>query len=222
MLQLSPVLAGIRVDVPQPEQANELEVRAVDRNNTTGWELINKDGVVIRRFLATNSDKKIDRWIYFLDGREVYRDVDTNGDGFANMAIQRHHLKKHENGRLIVAVSSNPDATTGNISRLGKKKDAVGGKAGKAESKSALSGLVTFRGQPAAGRILVYTSDDQIFGCLIGDDGKYKIENAPRGNLRVTIEGINVPGRYSQPGNGLTVEIVGGSNVLDFELSAGG
>ena len=39
---------------------------------------------LVRKFTDTNGDKKLDNWIYFKDGVETYRDIDTDCDGRAD------------------------------------------------------------------------------------------------------------------------------------------
>ena len=64
------------------------------------------NGQILREFVDTNKDNVVDRWSYFKDGIEVYRDVDDNYNGKAdnhrwlNMAGTRWGLDKDEDGRI--------------------------------------------------------------------------------------------------------------------------
>ena len=49
--------------------------------------------VMLRIFLDSNGDNKLDHWIYFKDGAETYRDVDSNFDGRANYCITTNNGK---------------------------------------------------------------------------------------------------------------------------------
>lgn len=99
---------------------------------------------------------------------------------------------------------------------------------------AAVHGLVTFRGSPMPGGVVVFTPDDD-FGsggvCAtgrIGPDGRFALSTesmagvAP-GKYRVTIAGPDgwaLPGKFLDPHlSGLRAEVVAGQeNILDFKL----
>lgn len=121
VLGLSPVMEGINIEIPEAEQREALKVRRIENENATGWQLVTNDRAVLRCFLDTNGDKKVDRWIDFLHGREVYRDADTDYDGIADLAVQRFQLKENEQGKLVVASGDKPNAApTGEHSQATK------------------------------------------------------------------------------------------------------
>ena len=47
----------------------------------SGWVLKDGQGNILRNFFDSNDDNKIDVWSYFKDGKEVYREVDSNFSG---------------------------------------------------------------------------------------------------------------------------------------------
>ncbi len=49
--------------------------------NPAGFVVHHNSGRILRRFVDTNGDNKLDHWAYFNNGLEVYRDLDTNFDG---------------------------------------------------------------------------------------------------------------------------------------------
>ena len=61
---------------------------------------------MLRRFLDTNGDNKVDQWCYFKDGIEIYRDIDGNFNNKADQyrwlgtAGTRWGLDDDENGRI--------------------------------------------------------------------------------------------------------------------------
>lgn len=112
LLALVPIMEGVSVDTPEAKHTENLIVRSIKRKEVSGWQLVNEDRVVLRRFLDTNGDKKIDRWIYFLDGQEVYRDADTDYDGIADTATRTFRLTKDEKGKLIVSTRQRSSVTT--------------------------------------------------------------------------------------------------------------
>lgn len=76
----------------KPKHANEVEIEnpgpavlkdcKFDRTkDPSGFVVHHISGRVLRRFIDTNGDGKLDQWSYFKDGLEVYRDIDQNKDG---------------------------------------------------------------------------------------------------------------------------------------------
>lgn len=80
-LALKPVQAGVDYEKVAPEKQVECKVIDIDREEWSGWEVIAKDGTLLRRFADTNGDQQIDLWCYFKFGVEVYRDIDRNFNG---------------------------------------------------------------------------------------------------------------------------------------------
>ena len=66
----------------------------------------NPQGETLRRFADTNADNTVDQWCYFLDGVEVYRDIDANFNGKADQyrwfhtAGSRWGIDKDENRKI--------------------------------------------------------------------------------------------------------------------------
>lgn len=50
-------------------------------NDPAGFVVHHNTGRILRRFIDTNGDNKLDHWAYYNNGLEVYRDLDTNFDG---------------------------------------------------------------------------------------------------------------------------------------------
>jgi hypothetical protein len=46
-------------------------------------------GNVVRAFIDTNGDNVVDQWCYYLGGKEVYRDIDSNSDGKADKFVRQ-------------------------------------------------------------------------------------------------------------------------------------
>lgn len=46
--------------------------------NGAAWVIRNRQGEILRRFADTNGDNIVDQWCYYLNGVEVYRDIDSN------------------------------------------------------------------------------------------------------------------------------------------------
>lgn len=82
-LALKPIQANLDYDRPTPELESKCVVEAA-RELGAGWIVRDESGQMLRRFLDTNKDKKLDQWSYFKDGIEVYRDIDANFNGKAD------------------------------------------------------------------------------------------------------------------------------------------
>lgn len=77
-LKLQPIQAGVDYDVPDQQATEKCTLAAVKAPPVSGWEVRDGSDNVLRRFLDTNGDNKIDQWCYYKDGVEVYRDIDSN------------------------------------------------------------------------------------------------------------------------------------------------
>ncbi|ADB17243.1 Redoxin domain protein [Pirellula staleyi DSM 6068] len=88
-LQLLPVQSTVDFDRPTAEEAAKCTVEIESVGGITGWVVKGESGQVLRRFLDSNGDGKVDQWCYFKHGIEVYRDIDAN---FNNKADQYRWL----------------------------------------------------------------------------------------------------------------------------------
>ncbi|MEM6471334.1 MAG: hypothetical protein AAF802_17365 [Planctomycetota bacterium] len=114
MLMFAPVMGDVEIDTPTPERIGKLVVKRIAKNDLTGWQLQDQHRAVLRRFLDTNGDNKVDRWIYFRDGREVYRDADTDYDGTADTARRTFRIRKDRNGELAIVSRKGEETGAGN------------------------------------------------------------------------------------------------------------
>lgn len=130
-LKLAPVQRGIDYDIPTAEQAAEATVDVETVGGVTGWAVRMSSGQILRRFLDTNGDNKVDQWCYFKDGIEVYRDID--GD-FNNKADQyrwlgtagtRWGLDEDENGRIEAWKTISAEEVTAEIVSALRDRDAT-------------------------------------------------------------------------------------------------
>jgi peroxiredoxin len=89
-------------------------LRSEKENNSSAWVLRNGQGEVLRRFADTNNDNIVDMWCYYLDGLEVYRDIDSNFNGKADQyrwfhtAGTRWGIDKNEDSRIDAWRSISP------------------------------------------------------------------------------------------------------------------
>jgi thiol-disulfide isomerase/thioredoxin len=105
-LSLVPVQRDVDYDVPDAKEAEQCTVAVETIGGITGWVVRTDSGQVLRRFLDTNGDNKVDQWCYYKDGIEVYRDIDGNFNNKADQyrwlgtAGTRWGLDDDENGRI--------------------------------------------------------------------------------------------------------------------------
>ncbi len=83
-LSLKPVQADATYEQVEAEAVDRCRVEDIEDPGITGWEVIGPEGLVLRRFVDSNGDKKVDLWCYYQYGVETYRDVDANFNGKAD------------------------------------------------------------------------------------------------------------------------------------------
>lgn len=83
-LSLKPTQPGLKYDIPSEKERAGLAVKTISGIGGTGWVVVNESGQLLRRFVDTNKDGKVDMWSYFHAGVEVYRDIDTDGNNSAD------------------------------------------------------------------------------------------------------------------------------------------
>jgi len=81
-----------------------------------------------------------------------------------------------------------------------------------------VTGVITLKGKPLTGKI-AFRWKDQFVGSKVQKDGTYAVDRLAAGTYTVTIEGKNVPEKFSsEEKSSLTVEAKVGDNVFDFDL----
>ena len=105
-LRLVPVQPDVDYSRPSPEEAAKCTISAKKFDGRVGWVIEDANGVVLRKFIDTDGDNKVDQWCYFKDGLEVYRDIDSDHNGVAdqfrwfNTAGTRWGVDKRETGKI--------------------------------------------------------------------------------------------------------------------------
>ncbi len=103
-LGVTPVQSLVEYATVNKEEAAQCTIRHEKENNA--WVVRNRQGEILRRFADTNGDNIVDMWCYYLNGLEVYRDVDSNFNGKADQyrwfhtAGTRWGVDKNEDGRI--------------------------------------------------------------------------------------------------------------------------
>ncbi len=105
-LALRPIQKDVDFDQPTAEDTKDCTVKQETRNGGSGWVVRDAGGRLLRAFLDSNADNKIDLWCYYKNGVEVYRDVDgdfnSKADQYRWLGTSgiRWGIDKDEDGRI--------------------------------------------------------------------------------------------------------------------------
>jgi hypothetical protein len=105
-LRFTPVQPLVDYAKPTAEEVKQCTIKPEKEGNVTAWVVRSGTGEILRRFADTNSDNKVDQWCYYLDGLEVYRDIDSNFNESADQyrwfhtAGSRWGVDKDENKKI--------------------------------------------------------------------------------------------------------------------------
>jgi len=75
-----PTQAGVEYDRPSPEEMAGLRLENASVIGQTGFVVRDAGQRILRRFVDSTGNRKIDTWAYYQNGIEVYRDIDTSGN----------------------------------------------------------------------------------------------------------------------------------------------
>lgn len=133
VLTYKPAQPGVDIDTPTGAEIAQCELKVESEGKKSGWVLYGPTGQVLRRFMDTNGDQKVDEFKYFKFGLEVYRDLDTDGDNkinesrWVNTHGTRWGVDTDQNGtidywKIISAEEATREAVfamaSGNVARL--------------------------------------------------------------------------------------------------------
>jgi peroxiredoxin len=72
------------VDIDKPTDAKQCKLEALPTGD--GVILRDSTGQILRKFIDTNHDDRVDQWSFYKDGLEAYRDIDSDFDGRADQS----------------------------------------------------------------------------------------------------------------------------------------
>ena len=75
-LSLVPMQNEVEFDRPSDEEVGKCSISPSREGEQRAWVVLSPDGGLLRRFVDTNGDNRIDQWCYYRGGIEVYRDID--------------------------------------------------------------------------------------------------------------------------------------------------
>ncbi len=80
-LKIQPRQSNVDYDTPAADEIEKCRIeKSADRFDIPGYVVYDSTGRILRLFLDENRDGNLDRWSYFQNGIEVYRDIDSNHD----------------------------------------------------------------------------------------------------------------------------------------------
>ena len=130
-LGLTPAQNGVDCDTLTPEQMKSATIKMEKEGGVTAWVVRGPGGELLRAFADTNGDRVVDRWSYYKDGSEVYRDIDSNHNAKAdqsrwvNAAGSRWGVDTDENGTIDVWKTISAEETTAEIVAALRSRDAA-------------------------------------------------------------------------------------------------
>ena len=83
-LKLKPLQVDVDYETPTGDAVAKCTITAIKSDTVSGWVVYNANGQILRQFVDSNRDKKVDQWRYYKEGIEVYRDIDGNHNGKAD------------------------------------------------------------------------------------------------------------------------------------------
>ncbi len=129
-LKFKPVQSDIEYDIPEGQDVQRCTLKAETVGKKTGWVVRGPSQEILRQFIDTNGDNVVDRWSYFRDGIEVYRDLDTNFNGkvdqsrWLHAAGTRWGIDRDENRAIDEWKVLSPEEATAEIVAALREQDA--------------------------------------------------------------------------------------------------
>ncbi len=129
--QFVPIQKGVDISTPSETEVERCKIRALKEKGKSGWIVEDPSGNVLRVFVDTSGNNVVDRWSYYKNGLEVYREVDRNANKnrdkycWYHTAGCRVGLDQNEDGKIDAwtAISAE-EASAEAVTALVEKDDA--------------------------------------------------------------------------------------------------
>jgi thiol-disulfide isomerase/thioredoxin len=128
-LGLSPFQKNVDFDKVAADDARNCSIKMEKEGGVNAWVVRGPRGEVLRSFADTNGDRVVDRWSYYKDGSEVYRDIDSNHNAKADQARwlnaggSRWGVDEDENGALDAWKSISAEEATAELVEALRSRD---------------------------------------------------------------------------------------------------
>ncbi len=130
-LGLSPFQKNVEYDRVEGDQAKACTIKMEKEGGLSAWVVRGPRGEILRLFADTNGDRVVDRWSYYKDGVEVYRDVDSNHNAKADQARwlgasgTRWGIDEDENGSIDAWKAISAEEATAEIVDALRSRDST-------------------------------------------------------------------------------------------------
>lgn len=105
-MAFTPKQKDVEYETPRPDEYAKCKVELERKGKASGWVVLGSAGQVLRKFLDTDGDNKLDQWRYYNHGIEVYRDIDSNDNDkvdqsrWLNLGGSRWGIDQNEDGHI--------------------------------------------------------------------------------------------------------------------------
>ena len=129
--QFLPIQKGVDISTPSAKEVDRCKIRGQKEKGMSGWIVEDPSGNVLRVFVDTKGDNVVDRWSFYKDGLEVYREVDRNAnrnkDKFCwyHTAGCRVGLDQNEDGKIDAWTTISAEEVSAEVVAALATKDAA-------------------------------------------------------------------------------------------------
>jgi len=130
-LGLQPSQKDVDYDRPEGDAAKACTIKTEKSAGASAFVVRGPTGEILRIFADTNADRVVDRWSYFKDGVEVFRDIDSNHNTkvdqsrWLNSAGSRWGIDEDENGLIESWKTISPEEVCRELVEAIKARDAA-------------------------------------------------------------------------------------------------
>jgi thiol-disulfide isomerase/thioredoxin len=130
-LGLVPAQKNVEYDRPTAAEAKNCTIDMEKEGGVNAWVVRGPAGEVLRAFADTNGNRVVDRWSYYKDGLEVYRDLDADHDTkvdqsrWLSAAGSRWGVDEDGNGSIDVWKMLSAEEASAEIVEALKNRDAA-------------------------------------------------------------------------------------------------
>ncbi|MCA8996953.1 MAG: redoxin domain-containing protein [Planctomycetaceae bacterium] len=136
VLAYTPSQRDVDYEVPSKEDGPKCKLEVERMDNGSGWVLYSPEGQILRRFLDSDGNQRVDQYRYYKHGLEVFRDIDTDGNNQVDQSrwfntngtrwgIDQDEDGKIERWKVISAEEASREAIQAFITRDDKRLAAV-------------------------------------------------------------------------------------------------
>jgi hypothetical protein len=120
-LRIVPIQHVVNYYCPKSDEIPKCKIISEKFDNNAVWFVEGPDGAVLRKFVDTNGDNTVDQLCYYMDGVEVYRDIDSKFSGKAdhflwfNMGETRWGVDENKDGKIDLWKVLSPEEATAEV-----------------------------------------------------------------------------------------------------------